>query len=131
MSDGGTPRIALLATTATAVLVVVTGTFDQIIALFAVLFLINYVSAFLAVFVLRRRNPHQPRPYKAFGYPFTTAVSLAGSASLLCAAVYEDPRSGVAAAAFLACCIPVYAWLARNRGKGATARAALVTPPPD
>lgn len=115
VSEGGTPRVALAATTVTTIIVVLTGTFDQIIALFAVLFLLNYVSAFLAVFVLRRTQPSLPRPYKAFGYPFSTATVLLGSLALLIAAVWEDPRSGVIAAVFLACCGPVYWWLARGR----------------
>ncbi len=115
VSAGGTPRFALAASTVTSLLVVLTGTFEQIIALFSVLFLLYYVSAFLAVFVLRRKEPGLPRPYKAFGYPFSTAVVLLGAVALLVAAISEDPRSGVIAAVFLACCAPAYLWLARGR----------------
>lgn len=115
VSAGGTPRIALAVSTVTSLLVVLTGTFEQIIALFSVLFLLYYVSAFLAVFVLRRKEPDLPRPYKAFGYPFSTAVVLLGAVGLLVAAISEDPRSGVIAAVFLACCAPAYLWLARGR----------------
>jgi APA family basic amino acid/polyamine antiporter len=115
VSVGGTPRIALAATTVTSLVVILTGTFEQIIALFSVLFLLYYVSAFLAVFVLRRKEPGLPRPYKALGYPFSTAVVLLGAAALLVAAISEDPRSGVIAAGFLACCAPAYLWLARGR----------------
>jgi amino acid transporter len=35
---------------------------------------IFYLSAVLAVFVQRRRNPDMPRPYRAWGYPFTPAL---------------------------------------------------------
>ena len=115
VSEGGTPRIALALTSASVALVILTGTFEQVIALYAVLFLFSYVSAFLAVFVLRYRVPTLPRPYKAFGYPFSTAIVLAGSLAFLVAAVVEDPRSGLIAAAFLGMCAPVYAWLARGR----------------
>jgi basic amino acid/polyamine antiporter, APA family len=117
VSVGGTPRIALVATSATCLIVILTGTFEQIIALFSVLFLLYYVSAFLAVFVLRRTEPGLPRPYKAFGYPFSTAAVLLGAVALLVAAISEDPRSGVIAAVFLAGCGPAYLWLARGRGK--------------
>lgn len=115
VSQGGTPRIALALTSATVVLVILTGSFDQIIALSAVLFLIYYSAAFLSVFVLRHRLPELARPYKAWGYPFSTAIVLIGSIAFLIAAVAEDPRSGVIAAVFLACCAPAYAWLVRNR----------------
>lgn len=115
VSDGGTPRIALLLTSLVVVIVILTGSFEQIIALSAVLFLIYYSSAFLSVFVLRYRLPDLPRPYRALGYPYSTAIVLLGSLAFLIAAVAEDPRSGVIAAIFLACCVPAYAWLARSR----------------
>jgi amino acid transporter len=41
---------------------ILSGTFQQVIALFAVLFLLCYVSAFLAVLVLRHREPELARP---------------------------------------------------------------------
>jgi APA family basic amino acid/polyamine antiporter len=115
VSAGGTPRIALAATAVTSLILVLTGTFEQIIALFSVLFLLYYVSAFLAVFVLRRKEPLLPRPYKALGYPFSTAVVLLGAVALLIAAICEDPRSGIIAAVFLGCCASAYLWLARGR----------------
>jgi len=115
VSDGGTPRGALAFTSAFVVLVILSGSFEQIIALGVVLFLVCYVSAFFAVLVLRHREPTLPRPYKAFGYPFSTAIVLVGSVAFLIAAVAEDPRSGLIAAAFMACCIPAYVWLDRGR----------------
>jgi APA family basic amino acid/polyamine antiporter len=115
VSNGGTPRIALALTSAVVVIVILTGSFDQIIALSAVLFLIYYSAAFLAVFVLRSRLPDLPRPYKALGYPLSTAIVLIGTIALLIASVAEDPRSGLIGAIFLACCVPVYAWMARSR----------------
>ena len=115
VSDGGTPRGAVALTSAFVVLVILSGSFEQIIALGVVLFLLCYVAAFLAVFVLRHREPGLPRPYKALGYPFTTGIVLVGSLVFLIAAVAEDPRSGLIAAVFIAACGPAYAWLARSR----------------
>ncbi len=115
VSDGGTPRAALVFSSVAVVLVILSGSFEQIIALAAILFLLLYVSAFLAVFVLRRSDPTLLRPYRAFGYPFTTAIVLAGSLVFLVGAIAEDPRSALIAAAFIAGCVPVYAWMARSR----------------
>lgn len=115
VSKGGSPRVALALTSAVVVVVILTGSFDQIIALSAVLFLIYYSAAFLSVFVLRYRLPNLARPYKAFAYPFSTAIVLIGSLAFLIAAVAEDPRSGVIAAVFLACCAPAYGLLVRSR----------------
>jgi APA family basic amino acid/polyamine antiporter len=115
VSKGGTPRSALLLTSAIVAVLILTGTLEQIIALCAVLFLVYYISAFLAVFVLRYRSPTLSRPYMALGYPFTTAIVLVGSIVFLIAAVAEDPRSGLIGAIFLAACVPAYAWTVRGR----------------
>jgi hypothetical protein len=64
---------------------------------------------------LRHRAPTLQRPYKALGYPFSTAIVFVGSIAFLAAAIAEDPRSGFIAAIFLACCAPAYAWMARSR----------------
>lgn len=115
VNRGGTPYVALLATTTTSVAMILTGSFDQLIALFAVLILLYYISAFVAVFVLRRQSPEAPRPYRAFGYPFTTFVVLLGSVGFLIATVLEDWRSAVTAVLFLSLSIPAYAMAARSR----------------
>ena len=115
VSASGTPRTALLFTSAFVVVVILSGSFAQIIALYAVLFTVCYVSAFLAVFVLRRREPSLARPYRALGYPFSTAVVLVGSVAFLVVAVAEDPRSGLTATAFMLSCVPAYAFLSRRR----------------
>jgi APA family basic amino acid/polyamine antiporter len=115
VSASGTPRLALAVSSAAAMALILSGTFEQIIALATVLFLLNYISAYAALFVLRRREPGLPRPYRAFGYPFTTAIVLAGSVLALIAAILEDLHAALAAGLLLAACAPIYAWIARRR----------------
>jgi basic amino acid/polyamine antiporter, APA family len=115
VSAGGTPRLALAVSSAAALALILSGTFEQIIALATILFLLNYISAYAALFVLRRREPGLPRPYRAFGFPFTTAIVLVGSVLALIAAAAEDPRSALAAGLLLAACAPIYAWIARRK----------------
>jgi APA family basic amino acid/polyamine antiporter len=115
VNRGGTPHVALAATSLTSAAMVLTGSFNELIALFAVLILLYYVAAFVAVFVLRVRLPRAPRPYRAFGYPVSTLVVLLGSLGFLGAAIAEDWRSGVTALVFLSLCIPAYALAAKSR----------------
>jgi len=118
VSVGGTPRVALAATCAFGIALVSSANFEQIVAVAAVLFLISYVSAYTALFVLRRREPDAVRPYRAFGFPATTLIVLGGCLALWLATLLDDPRSGLYAAALLACCAPLYAWLKRRDRKG-------------
>jgi len=118
VSTGGTPRLALGVSSAAAIGMIMSGTFEQIVALAAVLFLLDYISGFSALFVMRRREPELPRPYRAFGFPYTTGIVLAGSLLILVAAVVEDARSGIEAALLLIACAPIYAWLSRKRRPG-------------
>jgi APA family basic amino acid/polyamine antiporter len=108
VSAGGTPRTALALTSVTAMALVSTGTFEQIVALAAVLFLLNYLSAYASMFVLRRREPNALRPYRAFGFPITTAIVLLGSVLFLVAAIGDDRRSGVIALCFVLAVGAVY-----------------------
>jgi basic amino acid/polyamine antiporter, APA family len=125
VSAGGTPRVALAISSAAAVALILSGTFEEIIAVATILFLLLYISAYVAVFVLRRREPDLPRPYHALGFPYTTIVVCAGCLLVLAAAILADARSAIAAGLLLAACAPVYAWLARRRrllGAAAEAR---------
>src|SRR5580692_9517035 len=110
VSAGGTPRVALAVTSAGAAALIMSGTFEQIIAVAAVLFLLTYVSAYGALIVLRRREPATPRPYRAFGFPYSTAIVLLGCVFLWIAAILEDRVSGFFAGVLLVACAPVYAW---------------------
>ncbi|HET9388315.1 MAG TPA: APC family permease [Steroidobacteraceae bacterium] len=115
VSRGGTPYVALSITTLTGAAMILSGTFNQIIATFTVLILLYYIAAFLAVFTLRRRLPQAARPYRAFGYPVSTLVVLTGSVIFLVVAIVEDWHSGLTALIFLSLCIPAYAFAARSR----------------
>jgi basic amino acid/polyamine antiporter, APA family len=115
VSAGGTPRVALGLTSAAAALLVVSGTLEQLIAVAAVLFVLNYVSAYAAVIVLRVRERSAERPFRAWGFPWTTGLVLLGSLLFLVAAVVDDPRSGAFAALLLAIAAPASWWLSRHR----------------
>jgi basic amino acid/polyamine antiporter, APA family len=120
VSAGGTPRVALAFTGLGSAALILTGTFEQIIAVATVLFLLNYVSAYGALFVLRVREPATPRPYRTWGYPYTTIIVLGGCVALWVAGIMEDQRSALIAAGLVLACGPVYLWLARRRRLGRT-----------
>ena len=114
VAAGGTPRTALLGTAAMTAVIILSGKFDQIVAVAAILMATTYSVNYIAVFVLRVREPHLPRPFRAWGYPVTTGIVLLGSLAFLITDVHQDPVTAARAAILLAIAAPVY-WIMRRR----------------
>jgi APA family basic amino acid/polyamine antiporter len=128
VSASGTPRLALALTAGAAIGLILFGTFNDIIAIAAVLLLLNYVSAYIALIVLRLLEPQLPRPYRAFGYPVTTVMVLVGSIALWVLAIAEEQRAAFCAGLWIVACVPVYLWLARRHRRGFAATDPLHRP---
>jgi APA family basic amino acid/polyamine antiporter len=120
VNAGGTPTYTLLLSGALAIGFLLTGTFNSVIAVAAFFFVLNYVFSFAAVFKLRRTMPDAPRPYKALGYPFTTAFSLLGGTSFLIGAIITDRQNSMVALGLLAVSYPVYALTMRAARRSST-----------
>ncbi|MFL6254306.1 MAG: APC family permease [Pyrinomonadaceae bacterium] len=109
VNRGGTPTSALaLSTTAAVLLIIFSGTFGKLLAALAFFFVTDLALVFVSVFVLRRREPEAARPYRARGYPVTTALALACSVAFLAGAVWSDTENSLYALGLLALSLPVY-----------------------
>lgn len=109
VNKGGTPAVALFISAAVALLFIIFGqTFDRVITVLAFFFVANYTLSFISVFVLRRREPEKERPYRAWGYPWTTALALIGSVLFLAGAIASDTRNSIYALALLAVSYPLF-----------------------
>lgn len=108
VNRGGTPDIALLISSLLAAAFIVTSTFETVIAKLAFFFVANYALSFVTLFVLRRREPDAPRPYRAWGHPFTTGLALLASIAFLIGAVIGDLESSLWSLGLLFLSVPVY-----------------------
>jgi basic amino acid/polyamine antiporter, APA family len=108
VNEGGTPTVTLAVSALLTLGFIVSGTFSQVIAIAAFFFVLQYVMSFSALFVLRKREPNRPRPYRAFGYPLTTAISWLGGVAFLIGAVVQDRRNSAIAIGILVASYPVY-----------------------
>lgn len=114
VNKGGTPSVSLFLSALVAVLFIVFGqTFDVVITVLAFFFVANYILSFISLFVLRRREPEKPRPYRAWGYPVTPALALLGSLAFLGGAVAADTENSLYALLLLAVSYPVFLLLKR------------------
>jgi APA family basic amino acid/polyamine antiporter len=109
VNEGGTPTLSLFIHVLGALVFIIFGqTFEQVIAVVAFFFVANYSLSFISVFVLRRREPEKERPYRAWGYPWTTALVLAGSVLFLVGAIASQTRNSIYALIILAVSYPVF-----------------------
>ncbi|MGH6871280.1 MAG: APC family permease [Rhizomicrobium sp.] len=113
VNRGGSPWVAVLMTAAGAVLLTLTGVFNLLFGLIGTLGVAAQLLTVVAIFVLRRREPDMPRPWRAFGYPFLPALVLVVDMALLLLFLASDWRGAAIAAALWAACIP-FAWVARR-----------------
>ena len=121
VNRGGTPTTTLLLSTIAAALFILSGTFNTVLAALAFFFVANYSMGYISVFVLRRREPNLPRPYRAWGYPWTTAIVLIGSIAFLIGAAITDKKNTLWALVLLAASYPIY--LIAKRFAGPDSRA--------
>lgn len=120
VNRGGTPTITLFISTAATVLFILSGTFNQVLAVLAFIMVVNYGTSFVSVFVLRWREPECPRPFRAWGYPWTTLLVVVGSLAFLIGAITSDITNSVYALLLLAASYPTFLLLrwAKARDEG-------------
>ena len=115
VNEGGTPTVSLFLSLVVALLFIIFGEkFETVITVLAFFFVVDYILSFVSLFVLRRREPDKPRPYKAWGYPVTTALALIGSVLFLVGAIRADTRNSVYALLLLAVSYPVFRLIKRS-----------------
>ncbi len=89
-ADGG-PVIAIALQSALAAVMMLTASFDALLKYIAVTLALFAAATVLGVFLLRRREPDLPRPYRTWGYPLTPLLFLAIEIWMIAVNVHEEP----------------------------------------
>ena len=79
---------------------------------FAVLLFSGFAVS--ALFVLRRRYPNEPRPFRAWGYPVAPALFCLASLAITVFAIVGRPRQSLFGLLIMAAGIPLYLWMKRR-----------------
>jgi APA family basic amino acid/polyamine antiporter len=103
-----TPHIALLVTSAWSVLLTLTGGYEALFTYVTFASVLFGTLGGLAIFVLRRRRPELPRPYRALGYPVIPALYVLGSFALVGNTLMERPTESIAGLVLVALGLPFY-----------------------
>lgn len=108
VNAGGTPDVSLTLTAAVSVILILTGTFNSVLALAAFFFVLQYAVSFTSLFVLRRREPDLERPYRAIGYPVIPAIVLVGALAFIVSSFVGDRDNTLKSVAVLLVSYPIY-----------------------
>jgi basic amino acid/polyamine antiporter, APA family len=102
------PSVAIGLATALGVVYVLENDFAQLADKFILGIWPFYALSVAGVFVLRRRRPDLPRPYRVWGYPIVPALFLLASAGLILNALVTDPRNTGVTLLIILAGVPVY-----------------------
>ena len=109
------PGNALWVQGAWACLLVMSGTFDQLTDMLIFAAFIFYGATTLGVFILRRKMPDAPRPYKVWGYPIVPALFIIFCIFLVGNTIIARPREAAIGLSLIALGIPFYFWFLKKR----------------
>lgn len=110
-----TPWVSIVAQTVWSALLILTNTKDQLAEYTGFAVLLFSAFAVSALFVLRWRHPHEPRPFKAWGYPVAPALFVIASLAITVAAVAGRPGPSLFGALIIGAGVPVYFVFSRRR----------------
>lgn len=122
----GTPALAIVASSAWAVALAVTGTFEQLLTYVVFVGWIFYALGALAIFAYRRREPDRPRPFRTPGYPVTPLLFVLSAAAIVVNTIVTQPARAAVGIGIALVGVPVFfVWRARAvRSTAAQAEAA-------
>ena len=97
-----------------ASVLVLSGTFDQLTDMIIFAVFIFYGAISLGVFILRRKMPDAPRPYKVWGYPVVPAIFIVFCLILFFNTIVTRPREAAIGLTLILSGLPVY-WLLNRK----------------
>lgn len=114
LNDKHAPVNSLLYQCVWACLLVLSGTFDQLTDMIIFAVFIYYGATTLGVFILRKKMPDAPRPYKVWGYPVVPAIVIIFCACLIFNTIYSRPREAAIGVILMLTGVPMYYWFKKK-----------------
>jgi APA family basic amino acid/polyamine antiporter len=103
-----TPAFAIAMQALWTCLLIVTGSYQSLSSYTIISAWVFYTMSVGAVWVLRRKLPSAPRPYRMWGYPLTLWMFIAVSMWFLVDALVNQPKVSLIALALAAAGVPAY-----------------------
>jgi len=111
-----TPRFALLVQCIWTVVLILSGTYSDLLDYVIFAALLFYILTIAGLFVLRRTRPDLDRPYRAFGYPVLPAAYIVAAAVIEILLLLYKPNYTWPGLIIVLLGLPVYfLWSRRNK----------------
>lgn len=108
LNSNGVPSRAIYTQSAITIFFILTGTFESILVFAGFTMALNTLFAVLGLMIHRQRKPNHPRPYKAWGYPFTPLIFLALTGWTLTFILLERPQEALFGLVIIAAGFGIY-----------------------
>ena len=110
-----TPSVSLFLQAIWSILLVWSGTFDQLTDMLIFSSFIFYGASALAVMIMRKREPSLPRSYKVIGYPVTPFLFCIFCLLLIGVTLESQPKEALSGLGLIALGIPFYFFWKRKK----------------
>jgi APA family basic amino acid/polyamine antiporter len=115
------PGFSILALSAWAAVLVLSGRYDQLVTMVIFPSWILYGMAAASVVVLRRKMPGAERPYRTLGYPVVPFLFVLVAAFLTGQTLVHSPRESLLGIGLMMCGAPFYLFWKRQLSRGGAA----------
>jgi APA family basic amino acid/polyamine antiporter len=105
-----TPAISLIVIGAWSIVLALSGSYDQLYTYVMFMMILSYVAGVAALFILRRKRPDIPRPYRCTGYPYLPALYLLMAGAWALNSVVTRPKETLIGIAIVFLGAPFYAF---------------------
>jgi APA family basic amino acid/polyamine antiporter len=109
-----TPHVAIVALSAWSAVLALSGSYEQLFTYVMFSSILLHMVGAIGLFVLRRRRPEQPRPYRVWGYPYVPGLFILASMAFVANTLVEKPAESLAGLGLLALGLPVYWYFKRG-----------------
>lgn len=104
----GTPATAVSWSCAWAAVLVLSGTFEQLLTYVVFAGWVFWGLGGVSVFVYRRKQPDLPRPFKVPGYPLTPALFVLSALAIVVNTIFQQPVQGLLGLGVVLSGLPAY-----------------------
>ncbi len=115
-----TPSVAIVTQAVWSSVLALSGTIEQLFIYIIFSAVIFWIITVAGVFILRKKQPDLPRPYKTWGYPVTPIIFIIACMGILINTLFESPLESLVGLGITAIGIPVYFYWRRKHGLGDT-----------